>query len=243
MTPIVELANDVEVPPFLVAGWIADDVKPAPFVVLPMPFPLGDMSVFEIPSTLHQRIYKWPARVGPINTAGSSPKMTPTPKEIPQADSGLVLPSIVAWPRGDDQISPYPSYCAQPAVMVPLAELKGNGQKNVWTADHPTAPMWKPVVFGGYVDGSNVRFVISGVTRDGAEAALGGCTVYLMRSDKLAVNIDQYGNPIIGIKVSDASGNYEFQAGANVPHQLTAYLAGAPDVAGVTRADVVPTAT
>jgi hypothetical protein len=88
---------------------------------------------------------------------------------------------------------------------------------------------------------STTQWKIIGVTRDGGGAALGSCTVYFMRSDKLTVSPDQYGNPIIGIKVSDASGNYEFQVSAKVPHQLTAYLPGSPDVAGITRVDVDPT--
>lgn len=67
---------------------------------------------------------------------------------------------------------------------------------------------------------------ISGVTRDANNSPLGGCTVKLLRT-RDDVETDQ--------TTSDGSGNYTFATPS--PHEsyyVAAYLAGSPDVAGVT---------
>jgi hypothetical protein len=69
------------------------------------------------------------------------------------------------------------------------------------------------------------RFSISGVTRDGAGATLGNCTVHLFDS-ATDTELDE--------TISDASGNYAFSLGTNCGfYYLVAYKPGAPDVSGV----------
>jgi hypothetical protein len=235
----MELASDVGVPPFLVAGWIADDVRPAPFVALPMPLPLADMTECKLPMTLHQRLWKWPAKVGPINRAGTFPGMTSTPEEIPQTDAGLALPAIAAWPRGDDPIRTAPTYGEQPASIVPLPEQDGFGLRNVWTRAHPTLPMWSPKPVGGFANGSNVRFVIRGTTKDGTGTPLAACTVTAMRTLEMGAPLDP--DPVVvAVETSDAAGAYSCQVPQNVPHQLIGYKAGSPDKAAVSVNNVMP---
>lgn len=69
-------------------------------------------------------------------------------------------------------------------------------------------------------------YVIAGITKDSAGAALPACTVDLFRTadDSKADSV-----------VSDGSGAFEFRAPAPAQnYYLVAYLAGAPDVAGTT---------
>lgn len=67
---------------------------------------------------------------------------------------------------------------------------------------------------------------IFGTTKDGAGAALGGCTVHLFRT------VDDVE---MGIVVSDGSGNYEFRsASLSTQYYVLAYKPGSPDLAGTT---------
>jgi hypothetical protein len=67
---------------------------------------------------------------------------------------------------------------------------------------------------------------ITGITKDGAGAALGGCTVHLLRTAD-DVEVDQV--------VSDAGdGTYSVGAPTDGTHYAVAYLPGSPDVAGTT---------
>jgi hypothetical protein len=74
--------------------------------------------------------------------------------------------------------------------------------------------------------------LISGVTRDSAGAALGGCVVDLFRtaSDERVQTV-----------TSDGSGNYAFLPvnNGNGPYYIVAYKAGSPDQAGTTVNTVV----
>jgi len=74
---------------------------------------------------------------------------------------------------------------------------------------------------------SEQNFFITGVTKDAAGAALGGCTVYL-----LAMIGDR---PILAaITVSDVDGNYRFYTSVGTTYWVIDYKAGAPDVGGMT---------
>lgn len=66
---------------------------------------------------------------------------------------------------------------------------------------------------------------ISGVTRDSAGAALGSCLVALYRT------VD---DSLVSRVLSDASGNYRFDASQLISHYIVAYKAGSPDVEGST---------
>lgn len=73
--------------------------------------------------------------------------------------------------------------------------------------------------------GSHI-FLLTGVTKNSAGAALGGCTVHLFRTSD---------NALIGATTSDGSGNYSFIVPNGVTsYYVVAYLAGSPDVAGTT---------
>jgi len=65
---------------------------------------------------------------------------------------------------------------------------------------------------------------VSGVTRDATGAALGGCTVRLVRAST---------QEVVETLVSDGAGAFTFRTvGLGQRYQLQAYLPGSPDVAG-----------
>jgi hypothetical protein len=68
-------------------------------------------------------------------------------------------------------------------------------------------------------------FRLSGVTKNLSGVALPGCTVRLFRTSD---------NACLGSTISDGSGNYAYPVPGGVPLYAVAYLAGSPDVAGVT---------
>ena len=70
------------------------------------------------------------------------------------------------------------------------------------------------------------QFSISGVTRDGAGAALGNCLVHLFQT---SFDIE------VAETVSDGSGAFSFSIGNNAGFfYIVAYKAGSPDVSGTT---------
>ena len=71
--------------------------------------------------------------------------------------------------------------------------------------------------------------VLAGHTVDRTGAALGGVTVELFIP---GINL------LMGTTVSDGSGNFSFSVGLGQVWQLEGYLAGSPDLAGITRVDV-----
>jgi hypothetical protein len=81
------------------------------------------------------------------------------------------------------------------------------------------------------------RWGISGVTKDSTGAALGACRVIARESGRMELDGAE---SEVGETVSDGSGNYSIEVPLNTAYQLTGYKAGAPDVAGITRADVTP---
>lgn len=66
---------------------------------------------------------------------------------------------------------------------------------------------------------------VYGVTKDSAGVALGDCVVQLFTT---------FDDAIVQERMSDASGNYEFNVGLGRVYYVVAYKAGAPDVAGTT---------
>lgn len=78
---------------------------------------------------------------------------------------------------------------------------------------------------------SNLRNFLSGVTRDATEATLGSCQVMIFSTvDKL----------FIGETTSDGSGAWSMWVTLGWPFFRVVYKAGAPDVAGTSRNDIVP---
>ena len=135
---------------------------------------------------------------------------------------------------------PEPETMGNPVVNIPRGAVYRSG-----LAKRTTMPVL-PDSFGwhtaldSFVESSG-RWVVSGVTRDGAGAALGSCRVVLMEAGMIVLGPARQNNPIVGDATSDGSGNYSIAVGKPVPHQAIAYLAGSPDVAGVTVNTVIPT--
>lgn len=97
------------------------------------------------------------------------------------------------------------------------------------------------------------RWLMAGVTKDSGGAALGDCRVIVHNTGQLGVNLQAQpddeaplppnpGDPEVAETMSDGSGNYAVEVPQNTAYQLTAYKKGSPDVAGITRDDVVPVA-
>lgn len=103
-------------------------------------------------------------------------------------------------------------------------------------------------------------FTISGQTLTGAGVALGDCRVMVYETGRMAVDGHaqaplvaqgligtaiaptwQSQSPVVGEAIADASGNFTIPVPMNTAYQLTAYLAGSPDRAGITKNNVVPT--
>jgi hypothetical protein len=109
-------------------------------------------------------------------------------------------------------------------------------------ANMPTYPVTPPTfmqVMQDVFNDSNGRWTISGVTRDKANNPIAGVRVMAFDYDKFNMN---YPFPaIVGDTISDASGNYSMQIKYMSPrYMVIAYLAGNPDVVGVTTDDIQP---
>ena len=87
--------------------------------------------------------------------------------------------------------------------------------------------------------GHTGRWAVSGATLDGTGAPLAACRVIAHETGRLDLG---EGASIVGETISDGSGNYSIPVWGNVALQLTAYKPGSPDVAGITRNDVIPVA-
>jgi len=201
-----------------------------------------DMPEQLLPMTFHQRQYKWPDEgVGPVGLAGYPPGLSKPPVEVAVGQTVWPLPAVKSRPIfAMEQI--------KPATMNPSLDTesmipqRGMSLRPTWTV-YKTMP-WVPTAFirNVQLEGESSRWLIEGVTRDSTGTALGNCRVVAMRSDKIAINQDIQANPVVADLTSDGSGNFSAQVGANVPHQLTGYKAGSPDVAGVTVNNVMPVA-
>lgn len=84
---------------------------------------------------------------------------------------------------------------------------------------------------------SHTVFTLTGITKTGAGVALGNCRVIAYQSGWRYVDSAP---DIIAETVSDGSGNFTLTL-RNIDYQLVAYQEGSPDLAGITRQDVVPT--
>jgi hypothetical protein len=87
-----------------------------------------------------------------------------------------------------------------------------------------------------FIQATNL-FSISGITKDSTGAALDSCRVVALNSGRIE---QEQVEASVGETISDGSGNYSIPVPLNTAYQLIAYKAGATDVAGITRNDVVP---
>ena len=132
----------------------------------------------------------------------------------------------------------------QNAIFYPFStSLPRNEIKNSGIIKNLTAPIL-PKSFGQhmmeYYTETSQKYMITGVTRDGAGNPLGGCRVVVFQTNKITSNTDQYSNPYEGETVSDGGGNYSIQMDSNEIFQIIAYLPGSPDVAGITINTITP---
>lgn len=227
--------------PFDVSEGDDETIRPALFPTSnAIPFKVALSSTYLQPMTFHQRLYQWPA-VGPMPYDAERSVSQP-PVEVPQGQSEWALRPITSIPinRVNDETTPLMG--EQPLDTEAIIPQRGNRRRDAWTV-RKTMP-WATTVFirNVQLEGESGRWLIEGVTRDSTGTALGSCRVVAMRSDKIAINQDIQANPVVADLTSDGSGNFSAQVGANVPHQLTAYKAGSPDVAGVTVNNVMPVA-
>lgn len=93
---------------------------------------------------------------------------------------------------------------------------------------------WSPLV--NPFEQATDRWLISGVTKDDAGSPLGNCRVVALETGR----IQKDGSAIVGETISDGSGNYTIEVPMNTAYEVIAYKPGSPDVAGITRNDIVP---
>lgn len=93
---------------------------------------------------------------------------------------------------------------------------------------------------------ASVLWAIAGTTKDSSGAALGACRVVATETGRIAIDgglatVGPEGD-VVGETISNGAGAYSIPVAMNTAHQLIAYKAGSPDVAGITRNDVTPAA-
>lgn len=124
--------------------------------------------------------------------------------------------------------------------VLPRDEIERSGlAKKVTASVLSTAFMTRSL--SGFND-SSTKWIISGVTQNGANVPIGGCRVVIFQTNKILANLDILANPVVVETVSDGSGNYSVQVARNEQYQIIAYLPGSSDLAGVTVNSVVPVA-
>lgn len=132
---------------------------------------------------------------------------------------------------------PEPETMGNPVVTIPRGAVYRSG-----LAKRTTVPVL-PDSFGAhtlvetFVETTNT-WTVSGISRSNDGSILAGARVVLLWVDKIGVNPDVFGNPVVAETVSDAVGAYSFQVSRFGSYQVYAYKAGAPDVMGITQNDV-----
>ncbi len=82
---------------------------------------------------------------------------------------------------------------------------------------------------------ASLRWRVAGNTRDLGGTILPECRVVVLEVGRIQTD----GAPCVGETISDGGGVYAVDVPMNVHYQVIAYKPGSPDVAGITRADVV----
>lgn len=134
---------------------------------------------------------------------------------------------------------PEPETMGNPVVNIPRGAVYRSGLAKRTTMPALPNSFGRTTLVDDFVE-STRRWFVMGVTRDGTGATLGAARVLMARTDKVGINPDILASPVEGDVVSDANGNFLFQVPNDLPRWLAAYKAGAPDVAGITRNDVLP---
>lgn len=181
--------------------------------------------------------------------------------ERPSSMIGGFLPSgLRSIVQDDDAFAPMNSFIC--LSVLSMRRMKSNTLQRRANAGVATpCGAWVsadfPPLLTRFEQASDV-FTITGQTVTGAGAALAGCRVVVYETGRIAVTAvppEQYhsaGNtspgtwespsPVVAEAISDGSGNFSILVPMNVAYQLTGYLTGSPDRAGITKDTVVPTA-
>lgn len=169
---------------------------------------------------------------------GSAPLVSGDQSFAPMMNDGPI-PVSRARPLVQDNPRANAVVCNQAGAIIPVMQTRG-------------------FIINEFAQATDLFFV-TGQTVTGAGVALGSCRVVVYETGRIAETNEppeQYysaGNPnparwkspspVVAEAVSDGSGNFTIPVPMNTAYQLTGYLTGAPDLAGITRQDVVPTAT
>jgi hypothetical protein len=202
---------------------------------------LGNPPDWALPMTAHQRLYQWPD-VGPVNYSRARYGKSAAPVEIASRDQDWPMPETLA-PLGYDGAAIFGADLER-VVVQPRPEIMQMEGKSLWSVrtELPVTMLMRRGVL--MQDSGIVRYTIDGVTRNGAGAALAGCTVTLFDAGELAVgwNPDAMADPVAATTVSDGAGQFHFEVRTPGNYQMQAYLSGSPDLAGVTVNTVHPVA-
>jgi hypothetical protein len=191
--------------------------------------------------------------IGPMATQGGAVGMVPIgpavavspiidPAQIflnrllPQDSTGAFYPQDdvlgYAEPAKDYLVAGDNTLAALTPLTSPRGEVARSGLLKTLTASV------LPSEFGQRVQNLPVSyqvFTLTGVTVDATSTPVPGCRVIAYQSGLRYVQ----GAPIIAETISDGSGVFSMLL-RNIDYQLTAYIAGSPDRAGITRQDVTP---
>lgn len=247
---------------YVLAGATIGDI---PLGMDPTPWPTGPVlqgqSMFDpIGDAVPRAMIGWnpytpqPAEIGPMAIQGGLVGMVPISavKVNPIIDpvqkflfSALPLDSTGAYTPADEVIGysePPMSYLmmgdnalsAPTPLQSPRREVVLKGGLGTLRAD-VLPPEFGLKIYDNLQ--SHTVFTLTGITKTGAGVALGNCRVIAYQSGWRTVADAPV---VIAETVSDGSGNFTLNL-RNIDYQLTAYQEGSPDLAGITRQDVVPT--
>jgi len=191
---------------------------------------------------------------GQVVMQGIGIKPTPSPSVIPlekylydNVDKALnsSIPSWASRDPSDRIITPcmYESPEYNLARPIPMPEMALMGiVKNMTNTLLPASFQQRCTIDYGTDNDAITQWFIRGVTKNSSGTPIGGCRVVLFISGRIGVVTvpDKDANPVIAETVSDASGNYSIQVNKSIYYQAMAYLAGSPDVAGLTVNTLVP---
>jgi hypothetical protein len=131
-----------------------------------------------------------------------------------------------------DPVAGWQSFAEMTRTQISPEIARSGLAKQVTAANVPALYGWQ---FNDMFVEMPAGYYISGVTRTGAGAVLGSCSVYAVEFGKLAFNPDPNANSFVGSVVSDASsGAYSIQVKPGIGYWAMAYKADLPEVAGLT---------
>lgn len=195
-----------------------------------------------------------PAEIGPMAISGglvgmvpigpakpANPIIDPTQRfldsMLPLDSTGSYAPADIVFEPGEvpwSRLVAGEQNFGNVLPTIPIREIVDSGIIKKLRADVPSPDFGRKIYDNTQ---SSQAFTLVGITKTGAGVALGNCRVIAYQSGWRTV---QDAPVIIAETISDGSGNFTMNL-RNIDYQLTAYKEGSPDLAGITRQDVVPT--